>query len=134
MIKWRRPVVAEFSNRNILLWLFLFAIIAKQLNFSIWYCPIKAATGVRCPGCGMITAIMLMLSGNWIQALKTHPFVYPFLFAFVVLWIISLLPQDLYKKSILRIEKIERASGITVLTLFFFFLFGVVRALLDIIR
>jgi hypothetical protein len=39
-----------------------------------WQCPIRSTFGVTCPGCGLTTAIAMLLKGNWHMAVQTHAF------------------------------------------------------------
>ncbi|WP_461883765.1 DUF2752 domain-containing protein [Fusicatenibacter sp.] len=39
-------------------------------------CPIRFATGISCPGCGMSRAVLLLLSGHFQAAFRMHPLVY----------------------------------------------------------
>jgi hypothetical protein len=39
-------------------------------------CPIRATTGVPCPGCGLTRATMALLSGDLAEALHWHPLVF----------------------------------------------------------
>jgi hypothetical protein len=42
-------------------------------------CPIRLATGRRCPGCGMTRAVALLLRGKPWRATRTHPAAIPLL-------------------------------------------------------
>ncbi len=43
------------------------------LLYHIWGCPIKAWTGISCPGCGMTRAWAALLHGDFYVALHFHP-------------------------------------------------------------
>lgn len=65
-------------------------------------CPIKAITGISCPGCGMTRAWLSLLSGDLNRAISFHPlFFYP----------LTLLILFFYRKSLSK------------KTLYFFFFF-----------
>ncbi|WP_435894624.1 DUF2752 domain-containing protein [Oceaniferula spumae] len=51
------------------------------LNFYI--CPVRALTGLKCPGCGLTSGSKALLAGNWHEAIQHHWFT-P---VFVVFWI-----------------------------------------------
>lgn len=36
-------------------------------------CAIKIATGLDCPGCGMIRSVSALLHGNFLESLRFHP-------------------------------------------------------------
>jgi hypothetical protein len=40
---------------------------------AIWLCPVRACTGVSCPGCGMIRSVGRMLRGDLAGSLQLHP-------------------------------------------------------------
>ena len=63
-----------------------------------WQCPIRAATGVPCPGCGLSSAMVLLLKGRWLESLERHAFAPIFLLAFVVLGVASVLPTAWHQK------------------------------------
>lgn len=45
-----------------------------------WYrCPILAATGVPCPGCGMTRGAAALLRLDFAGAWQSHPMIYPLL-------------------------------------------------------
>lgn len=39
-------------------------------------CPLRTLTGVPCPFCGMTTATVAIMHGNWVGAAATNPFAY----------------------------------------------------------
>jgi len=39
-------------------------------------CPLRTLTGVPCPFCGMTTATVAIIHGNWAAAAATNPFAY----------------------------------------------------------
>jgi hypothetical protein len=47
-------------------------------------CPLKALTGVPCPGCGMTRSLVLSAHGQWAAALWYHP-LGPLVFALLIL-------------------------------------------------
>jgi hypothetical protein len=50
-----------------------------------WPCPVKAALGIPCPGCGLSTATLQLLQGKWKESLTTHAFAPLFLFGLIVI-------------------------------------------------
>ena len=82
-----------------------------------WICPIKAALGIPCPGCGLSTAITELLQGNWRQALATHAFAPVFLLAGVMLLIVAFLPETARQTTLSAMAAFEKRTGITALVL-----------------
>jgi hypothetical protein len=53
-------------------------------------CFYKHGIGIDCPGCGMQTAFILLLKGQFLESIKTYPALLPtlFLLSFLVLHLI----------------------------------------------
>ncbi len=52
--------------------------------FSVLFgtpCPIRLATGLPCPGCGITRAAVLFLAGRWQQAWQMNPVIFPIVLA-----------------------------------------------------
>ena len=92
-----------------------------------WQCPIRAATGVPCPGCGLGTAIGLLLKGRWGEALSVHAFAPLFLFGFIVFGVIAILPARLHHKAVLILARVERRTALVTLTLAGLFIYWGLR-------
>lgn len=82
-----------------------------------WLCPIKAILGVPCPGCGLSTAIVLLLRGDYRAALSTHAFAPIFLAGLILTFVIAALPRRLRRKTVDRIAVFERRTGIVTFVL-----------------
>jgi len=82
-----------------------------------WPCPIKAALGVPCPGCGLSAAVVLLLRGRWSYALRVHAFAPVFLLGIMLMMMVSLLPADLHRRAVARIAALERRTGIVAFLL-----------------
>ncbi|HPG38873.1 MAG TPA: DUF2752 domain-containing protein [bacterium] len=91
-------------------------LILSLMGYRIWLCPIYSATGIHCPGCGLTQAIREILHGHWYAGIQQHAFSPVFVAGFVIVTIISLLPENLNRKCVACIMNIEQRSG------FFFFL------------
>lgn len=95
-----------------------------------WPCPFKAVFGIPCPGCGLSTAVGLLLHGQWHAAMTTHAFAPVFLAGTLLILGISILPETLRSRAIQSISIIERRSGVTLLimiALFFYWGFRLLR-------
>jgi hypothetical protein len=40
---------------------------------SVWICAWKSCTGIPCAGCGGTRALVLLISGEWLDALRMNP-------------------------------------------------------------
>lgn len=49
-------------------------------------CLLRAAAGIRCPGCGLGHALFSLLRGEWGAAWRYHPLVYAFAAQAALLW------------------------------------------------
>jgi len=78
-----------------------------------WKCPILAVTGIPCPGCGLTTAIVDLLRGDWRASISTHAFAPIFLLAFFILLVVSLLPEVIRQPAIASITALEQRTGFT---------------------
>ena len=95
-----------------------------------WQCPIHSTLGIPCPGCGLSTAMALLIKGDWQRAIHTHAFAPVFLFAFVLMGIVSILPENLHHKAVLRIATIEKHTAFAAYILFGIIIYWVFRLLL----
>ena len=83
-----------------------------------WVCPIRAATGTPCPGCGLTTAAVQLLHGNFVESLETHAFAPVFLLALLVMAAALILPSNPRQQLITFVERLERRFGVTAWMLF----------------
>jgi hypothetical protein len=82
-----------------------------------WQCPLQGALGVICPGCGMTTALTLLLTGQWRLAVHTHAFA-PVVLTFLIVIVVSaVLPAPHLHRFAGRVERLERKSGFAVILL-----------------
>ena len=84
-----------------------------MMGLSFWNCPILAATGVPCPGCGLTRATMQLFHGNISDSLQTHAFAPIFLMALLLMITVLVLPKSARIKIINFVNRLERRNGIT---------------------
>jgi hypothetical protein len=82
-----------------------------------WQCPIRAALGIPCPGCGLTHATMLLFQGKWRDSLSEHAFAPFFLLGLVLVAVVSLLPGKWRDSVVNLVTVVERRTGITALVL-----------------
>jgi hypothetical protein len=87
------------------------------LDVDGWRCPVKAVLGVPCPGCGLSAAMVLLFQGQWRAALSSHAFAPVFLFGFVLMAVVSLLPGRLHRTIVRWIAAVECRTGIVTFVL-----------------
>ncbi len=92
------PVLAPLLLNRWLVYLFL-AFGAAQLllvytGLTGWQCPIYETLGVICPGCGMTTAMAVLIKGHWQLAIQTHAFAPLILLGLMLLPVAIVLPAS----------------------------------------
>jgi len=99
----------------------------SMAGFSLWSCPIRAATGVPCPGCGLTRATLELLRGDLAGSLRTHAFAPVFLGALTFMLVTLFLPER-YRKSLLStLRDCEVRTGLTAWVLFGLMLYWAIR-------
>src|SRR5512133_78542 len=74
-------------------------------------CPFKAMFGIPCPGCGVSTAVSLLLHGDWQTSLQTHAFAPVFLGVVVFFLAAGLLPEPLRARLIPKVAWLEQRTA-----------------------
>jgi hypothetical protein len=115
------PVLAPILRNRWLICMFLAFGIAQLLlvffGLPGWQCPIYATSGVICPGCGMTTAITLLLQGHWQLAVQTHAFAPVILIVLIMMLVAMGLGSACLRKFSASVERLERKSGVTAILL-----------------
>jgi hypothetical protein len=90
-----------------------------------WTCPIRAITGIPCPGCGLTRATFDLFRGDVYSSIKTHAFAPLFVFVFALLIAVLVLPKEQGNSLIETIRGIELRTRLTpiLLALLFFYWF-----------
>ncbi len=104
-------------------------IVLVSLNFPSWQCPLFHSTGIPCPGCGLTRAVMLLMRGQFQEAMHFHVFAPVVLIAIVALFVAALLPETVIKPVVARIELWERRTGFTMIILAALILYWLARLL-----
>lgn len=114
---WHQPVFANLlENRMETSAIVGFGVVHIGLNLvgiSFWRCPILAATGIPCPGCGLTRATMQLLHGDIATSLKTHAFAPIFLVALALMVAVLILPESIRTNLINFVKRIETRNGVT---------------------
>lgn len=77
-----------------------------------WQCPIKALTGIPCPGCGLSTACSLLLQGQWQESIKMHAFAPFFILGIGVLAVVCVLPENSRQILAQKVSTVEAHTGL----------------------
>ena len=116
-----QPVIASILEKQKTLRI-MSAIAGFQIVFTTfgvwgWQCPVYSTIDIPCPGCGLSTALVSLIGGDWQTAVTTHVFA-PLLFvALLAMAILSMLPGPFYRVAVQRLAVLEAKTGWTVLFL-----------------
>jgi hypothetical protein len=128
---WYAPAFSSLlENRREGLVLFGAGALHLGLNLAglpSWSCPIRAATGIPCPGCGITRATMQLLHGDLGLSLQTHAFAPVLVLALVFMTAGLFLPKRNRELLIAAIKKAETRYGLTAYLAVVFMLYWVVR-------
>ena len=127
------PVTASMLQKRWVVLLFAGFGVAQvaltMAGLAGWQCPIRSTLGVRCPGCGMTTAIVMLLNGEWRMALQTHAFAPLLLFILILMLAAVALPSRLLDKISRNVAKLEQNTGITAIVLLSMVIYWLLRVL-----
>jgi hypothetical protein len=131
-----RPILTVLlRNRwqaQILVAVVILHLVFGVLDFEIWRCPVKTVTGIRCPGCGLSTAILYMVHGKLFKMLHEHAFAPFFSIGILIIAIISFLPERSYSAAVHRIALFEERSGFFSYFLAGFIVYWIIRLIANI--
>ncbi len=83
-----------------------------------WRCPILAATGVPCPGCGLTRAMIEFVHGDFAQSFQTHAFAPIFILALLAIIAVLVLPETQRRNLLAVISSLETRNGVTAWVFF----------------
>jgi hypothetical protein len=121
------PLVTNRLITGMIVGFSLFQVIVTHFNLPGWSCPIKAVLGIPCPGCGLSTAISLLLSGNWAEAIKMHAFAPIFLGGILFLGITFMLSRNYRDRLVSWLDRFERKTGFVLIILISAIFYWLVR-------
>lgn len=97
---WLKALLTPWARRGVLV-AFVGSFLFPVGGLGVDLCPLHAATGLPCPGCGVTRGLSALSQGDLHVALGANPFVlllWPF---FAVVAVLALLPQA-------RVDALER--------------------------
>jgi hypothetical protein len=97
------------------------------LGWPGWPCPVQAALGLPCPGCGLSRATAALLHGEWRAALTIHPFVFLALGVVALAGVGAFAPSRLADRVARAIRALEIRTRATFILVTAFLLYGLVR-------
>lgn len=94
-----------------------------------WPCPLRCATGLPCPGCGLTRGAVALARGEWAESLTAHAFA-PVLMVFLAACAFAaLLPRRQRETFAGLAERVERRTRASVFLLAAFLLYWSARVL-----
>jgi len=128
------PILAPLLQKPRLIRILAAMGIAQVLLAAVglggWQCPLQSTLGVSCPGCGLTTAIVMLLKGHWQLAVQSHAFAPLFLILGIGVLVVGTLPLAYAKKIAAQVAVLERNTGITAIVLLSIMLYGLLRLLI----
>ena len=110
----------------------VFLVTAAAFEVTAWQCPLEAALGVTCPGCGLTRAIVLLAQGQWLLAVKLHAFAPIGVAVGMLLVAGTLLPIKWRAKAAERLAVFEKRSGIGFWLLLSVLIYWICRLIIQI--
>lgn len=94
-----------------------------------WPCPVRGATGLPCPGCGLTRGAVALARGEWGESLAAHAFA-PVLITFLAACAFAaLLPRRQREAFAGLVERVERRTRASAFLLAALLLYWLVRLL-----
>jgi hypothetical protein len=96
-----------------------------------WQCPLLAAFGVPCPGCGLSRAAVALLHGEVARAFTLHAFAPALVGALALLLAAALLGSRPRRTVVNAVRRVEERTGITLWLLGAIIVYWALRFSLD---
>ena len=126
-----KPVLAPLLSNRKLIVIFIGVSITQLIlvatGLNGWQCPIKSTSGIICPGCGLTTAMTLLVRGQWAAAVGMHAYAPLFIVILTSMVVAISLPVDYLKKISTAVAILERKTGITAIMILGLVLYWLLR-------
>lgn len=112
--------------------LFAFAFVYLLLSFfeiTIWRCPLRMMTGLRCPGCGLTTGSKAFLRGNFVEAVTWNWLVPVILLGMLFSVVVLAMPKPQRERFLAGLERFEKRSRLLLVGVAFVLLQTLARML-----
>ena len=92
-----------------------------------WPCPVRGATGLPCPGCGLTRGAVALARGQWGESLAAHAFAPVLLICLAACAVAALLPRRQREAFVGVAERVERRTRASAFLLAALLLYWLVR-------
>lgn len=124
------PMMEDRRTASLIIGSAILILFGTLLGFHVWICPIQAATGISCPGCGLSRAMVLLIQGDWHASLAMHAFAPLFLMGFGLLGASLVMPRAFHRRFVDITATWERRLGIIPFILLGFLTYWILRLML----
>lgn len=105
------PLLRQGGTLRVLAAAGLIQLVSAAADVCGWSCPVKSVLGVPCPGCGLSTAVMLLVKGDLHNALRLHAAAPLVLTGMMLLSAGSLLPAAWRRQAAQGVARVEQLTG-----------------------
>lgn len=128
-----QPVLASIMEHRVESWAIVGAAAAQVgltlLHLPGWSCPFYALLGIPCPGCGLTTATVHLLNGDWHGAMQFHAFAPVLVLVMALILAGCILPAASHQKLVEKVRWVEQKTGVSTVLLVGLLLYWGVRLL-----
>ncbi len=126
---WLKPLLTPWTRRAAT-GVFIASFFLPVTGLGVDLCPVHAATGLPCPGCGVTRALAMASQGDWLTASGAHPAIFVLWPGLLVLAVAGLLPSRVVTSAEAKLDVLEPAfSRAWAVFIAAFFGFGFLRLL-----
>ncbi|HEY0010252.1 MAG TPA: DUF2752 domain-containing protein [Tepidisphaeraceae bacterium] len=123
------PLLAHRRMPMILAAVGLLTLALGWLQIQWFPCPLRNVLGITCPGCGLTRGCVLLLKGQWADAIHVHAFSPLFLLLIASLVAIAAFSPSRRRFMSRRLARVERATAALPLLLMGMILYWLIRSI-----
>lgn len=97
---------------------------------SLMQCPIRELFDVKCPGCGLTSAVVHLGHGQFILSLYRHALAIPYLIVFLIMAVVTFSPNTLRDHLLHTVEASEKRTHWFVILGILTVIYGLTRHLI----
>ena len=124
---WSAKALFKWEARALAFGVLAASFVVPINGLSVDLCPIHAASGLPCPGCGLSRGIASVSQGHFGHAWRMNPFSYLAWLGFVGMVVYSMLPKHARASVSVRMTASSRAALVYKWSVLAFAAFGAAR-------